>query len=242
MSGAPYHATDIGGFYGSAQPSPELFVRWLQAAVFSSHMRVHGIGEREPWAFGAEAEAIARKWLAFRYRLLPYLQHVIAQAMATGMPVMRAMPLAFPRDPMTRHYDTQFMCGDALLVAPVTAAGGEVEIALPAGAWHDINTRERLAGGTVIRYRAPIDQFPVFGREGFALPLGRAVQHTGEIDIELPLEQVWLFGKPDRSLDGFAQFKIAAAAQTFAIHATAGLRIERFGSAAEVTVLPLETS
>ena len=49
----------------------ELYVRWLQAAVFSSHMRVHGIGEREPWAFGAEAEAIARKWLAFRYRLIP---------------------------------------------------------------------------------------------------------------------------------------------------------------------------
>ena len=241
MSGAPYHATDIGGFYGSAQPSPELFVRWLQAAVFSSHMRVHGIGEREPWAFGAEAEAIARKWLAFRYRLLPYLQHVIAQAVATGMPVMRAMPLAFPRDPLTRHYDTQFMCGDALLVAPVTAAGGEVEIGLPAGAWHDVNTRERIAGGTVIRYRAPIDQFPVFGREGFALPLGRAVQHTGEIDLERPLEQVWLFGKPDRSLDRFGQFKIAAAAETFAIHAAEGLRIERFGSAADVTVLPLET-
>ena len=74
--------SDIGGFYGSAQPSPELFVRWLQAAVFSSHIRVHGIGEREPWAFGAEAEAIARKWLAFRYRLIPYLQRVIARGRA----------------------------------------------------------------------------------------------------------------------------------------------------------------
>ena len=42
-------------------------------------MRVHGIGEREPWAFGAEAEAIARKWLAFRYRLIPYLERVIAR-------------------------------------------------------------------------------------------------------------------------------------------------------------------
>ena len=59
MSGVPYHSSDIGGFYGSQQPSAELYLRWLQAAVFSSHMRVHGIGEREPWAFGAEAEAIA---------------------------------------------------------------------------------------------------------------------------------------------------------------------------------------
>ena len=61
MSGVPYHSSDIGGFYGSQQPSAELYLRWLQAAVFSSHMRVHGIGEREPWAFGADAEAIAQE-------------------------------------------------------------------------------------------------------------------------------------------------------------------------------------
>ena len=54
MSGVPYHASDIGGFYGSVQPSAELYLRWLQMSVFSSHMRVHGIGAREPWAFGEE--------------------------------------------------------------------------------------------------------------------------------------------------------------------------------------------
>ena len=53
MSGNPYHSSDIGGFYGAAQPSAELYVRWLQATVFSSHIRMHGIGEREPWVFGA---------------------------------------------------------------------------------------------------------------------------------------------------------------------------------------------
>ena len=132
------------------------------------------------------------------------------------------------------------MCGDALLVAPIVAAGGEVEIALPEGAWHDLNTRERLVGGCVIRYRAPIDQFPVFGREGFVLPLGRVVQHTGEIDVERPLEQVWLFGKPGRRVEGFAQFRVDAAGQAFAVHAAADLRIDRFGNAADVTVLPLE--
>jgi alpha-D-xyloside xylohydrolase len=242
MSGAPYHSTDVGGFYGSTPPSPELFVRWLQAAVFSSHLRLHGLGAREPWAFGADAEAIARKWLNFRYRLLPYLQRVIADATAKGLPVMRAMPLAYPRDPLTRGYETQFMCGDALLVAPIVAAGGEVEIALPEGAWHDLNTRERLAGGCVIRYRAPIDQFPVFGRDGFVLPLGRVVQHTGEIDAEAPLEQVWLFGRPARRVEGFAQFRVDAAGQAFAVHAAADLRIERFGDAADVTILPLDAA
>ncbi len=160
--------------------------RWLQATVFCSHIRVHGVGEREPWIFGPEIEAICRKWLAFRYRLIPYLETAIAQATRTGMPVMRAMPLAFPGNALVRDFDTQFMCGDTLLVAPILRDGGDVEIALPPGNWYDLNTRQRFAGRQVIRYRAKLDQFPVFGREGHALPLGRAVQHTGEIDSANP--------------------------------------------------------
>ena len=237
MSGGPFHASAVGGFYGSAQPSPELFVRWLQAAIFGSHVLLHGVGEREPWAFGAEAEAVARKWLTFRYRLLPYLQRVVDEASATGMPVMRAMPLAFPEDALTRHSDTQFMCGDALLVAPIVAPGGEVVIALPPGGWYDLNSRQRVPGASLVRYRASLDQFPVFGREGFALPLGRAVQHTGEIDAERPLEQVWVFGKPTRPLDGYAQAAITATADdTYAVRAAAGVKVECFGDAAGVSV------
>ena len=208
MSGNPYHSSDIGGFYGANQPSAELFVRWLQATVFSSHIRVHGIGEREPWAFGAEAEAVAKKWLAFRYRLIPYLERVIEHATASGLPVMRAMPLAFSGNALVRHYETQFMCGDMLLVAPIVQPGGEVEIALPPGGWYDLNTRRRFAGRQVLRYRAKLEQFPVFGREGYALPLGRAVQHTGQIDAKAPLEMLWVFGPPEHALDGFAQASI----------------------------------
>ena len=237
MSGVPCHSSDIGGFYGSTQPDAELFLRWLQASVFSSHIRVHGIGEREPWAFGAEAEAIARKWLAFRYRLIPYLQQVIAEAGATGLPVMRAMPLAFPDNSLVRSYETQFMCGDALFVAPIIAAGHEVEIALPPGAWYDLNSRQRVPGQRVFRYRAALDQFLVFGREGYALPLGPSVQHTGEIDPARPLEQLWLFGKPVRPLAGFAQASISAGAGgRFAVRADANLKVVPFGDAAEFAV------
>ena len=239
MSGAPYHATDIGGFYGSAQPSPELYVRWLQAAVFSSHMRVHGIGAREPWAFGDEAEAVARRWIEFRYRLLPYLRSVITQAVETGLPVMRAMPLAFPSNALTRGYETQFLCGDALLVAPIVAAGGEVEVALPPGAWYDLGTRQRLAGRQVIRYRATLERFPVFGREGYALPLGPVVQHTGEIDTAKPLDALWVFGKPAYALDGFAQARIAVSDGRANVAAAPEVSVEIFGDAPDVQVVSL---
>jgi alpha-D-xyloside xylohydrolase len=233
MSGNPYHSSDIGGFYGSGQPSAELYVRWLQASVFSSHMHMHGMGEREPWAFGADAEAVAKKWLAFRYRLIPYLERVIKQASRTGLPVMRAMPLAFPGNALTRDFDTQFMCGDAVLVAPIVKEGGEIDVALPPGGWYDLNTRQRYAGRQVLRYKAKLDQFPLFGREGYALPLGRAVQHTGEIDAAKPLEMLWVFGKPVASLDGFTQARIQADGEgAFMLRAATGFDVQIFGEAA----------
>ena len=240
MSGNPYHSSDIGGFYGAEQPSAELYVRWLQATVFCSHIRVHGIGEHEPWAFGPEIEAVCRKWLAFRYRLIPYLESVIANATATGMPVMRAMPLAFPGNALVRNFETQFMCGDALLVAPIVREGGEVEIALPPGGWFDLNTRQRLAGRQVIRYRAKLDQFPAFAREGYALPLGHAVQHTGEIDHARPLELLWIFGRPTAPLTGFTQARIDFGGDdVYTVRVAHGVRTEVWGDAASVHVAPL---
>jgi alpha-D-xyloside xylohydrolase len=237
MSGGPYHSTDIGGFYGSTQPTAELYLRWLQMSVFSSHMRLHGIGEREPWAFGDDAEALARRWIELRYRLLPYLKSVIAHVTATGMPVMRAMPLAFPTNALTRSYETQFMCGDALLVAPIIAAGGEVDVALPPGAWYDLQSRQRLAGRQVIRYRATLDKFPVFGREGYALPLGPVVQSTREIDSESPLDALYVFGKPARTLGGFRQVGVTLDESGGIVTAAPGVTVEVFGDATGIRVV-----
>ena len=86
LSGAPYYATDVGGFYGD-QRNAELFVRWLQAAVFSAHIRLHGIGQREPWSYansnndGDEAVNAANKALQLRYRLIPYIYQAIQKSL-----------------------------------------------------------------------------------------------------------------------------------------------------------------
>jgi alpha-glucosidase (family GH31 glycosyl hydrolase) len=151
------------------------------------------------------------------------------------MPVMRAMPLAFPATALTRGYETQFMCGDALLVAPIISAGGEVEVALPPGAWYDLATRQRIAGRQVIRYRATLERFPVFGREGHALPLGPVVQSTAEIDLASPLDTIYVFGKPTRPLAGFSQVNISAGEHA-QIDANVGIGVEVFGDGAGVSV------
>ena len=128
------------------------------------------------------------------------------------------------------------MYGEALLVAPIVAAGGEVDVALPPGAWYDLGTRQRLAGRQVIRYRATLERFPVFGREGYTLPLGPVVQHTGEIDVEKPLDALWVFGKPARTLNGFAQAGITLADGRATVTAAPEVNVEIFGDPADVEV------
>jgi len=240
MSGGACHGLSVGAHRPAHPPDAELFVRWLQAAVFASHLRLVMPQGREPWQLGAEIEAIARKWIALRYRLIPYLEQAIAQAAATGMPVMRAMPLAFPASALVRGFDTQFMCGDTLLVAPIVRDGGEVAIALPAGGWYDLNTRQRHGGPRVLRYTAQLDQFPVFGREGHALPLGPAVQHTGEAGALRAIESLWLFGTPRSPYDASGQVSIVIDdAGTPVVRAAPGVDVQVFGDDATIAVEPL---
>ena len=132
MSGAPFHATDIGGFYGATQPSAELFVRWLQAAVFSSHIRVHGIGEREPWAFGARRGSDRAQMAAvpLSAAALSAARHRRSDGDRAARHARDAARVS-RRNARRARFDTQFMCGDALLVAPIIAAGGEVDDRLP---------------------------------------------------------------------------------------------------------------
>ncbi len=208
LSGVPFYATDIGGFYGSKQPDAELYLRWLQWSVFSSHMRLHGIGAREPWAFGPEAERIAKRWIDFRYRLLPYLDAMCDEASSNGLPVMRAMCLAFAHDRLAWPFEEQFLCGDCLLIAPVKRPGGGVDVYLPRGDdWIDLDSGERHAGGTLLRTQVKLDTLPQFGRVGYALPLARQVRRADDIDWSAPLDEVWLFGPETVERRGFGQLR-----------------------------------
>jgi alpha-D-xyloside xylohydrolase len=180
LTGAPYYATDVGGFYGDTR-DPILYVRWAQASVFSAHMRLHGIGAREPWSYGTDAERAVSEALKLRYRLIPYLRAAMAQASATGLPVQRAMVLAFPDDPAAWAFDDQWMCGDDLLVAPVLNPEGIVRVYLPAGAWEHAFTGASYAGGQVHTLRLGLTEMAVFKRAGTVIALGPEAQSTAEL-------------------------------------------------------------
>jgi len=190
MTGAPYYATDVGGFYGD-QRDPVLYVRWAQASVFSAHMRLHGIGAREPWSYGPEAERAATAALELRYRLLPYLWRAVQQASASGLPVQRAMALVCPDEPEAWGFDHQFFCGDDLLVAPCLEPCGRVRVYLPEGEWRRFPGGEAFPGGRTHELVLALDELAVFARRGAEIPLGTAVQHTGELGSVPRVTEVW---------------------------------------------------
>lgn len=181
MSGAPYFATDVGGFYKDTRDA-ELFVRWSQTAVFSAHMRLHGIGQREPWSYGSQAEKAVDQALKLRYQLIPYIQQTMQQASQTGLPVMRAMALAFPDDRLARGFEIQFMFGDHLLVVPCTQPGGEVEFYLPQGQWLKFPEQKVFSGGCVHKLTLALDEMAVFVPHGQSLPIGPNILHTEQLE------------------------------------------------------------
>jgi len=190
LTGAPFYATDVGGFYGDRR-DPRLYVRWTQASVFSAHMRLHGIGAREPWSYGAEAESAAMAALELRYRLLPYLWRTVEEASATGLPVQRAMALACPDEPEAWGFDHQFFCGEDLLVAPCLDPTGRVRVYLPDGEWCRFPGGESFEGGRTHDLVLALDEMAVFARRGTEIPLGPVVRHTGEVGHLPEVVETW---------------------------------------------------
>ena len=180
MSGVPYWGTDIGGYYPTAETSGELFARWFQFGAFCPLFRAHGRAWRErlPWSYGAEIEAVCRRYLDLRYRLLPYTYTLAWQAHRNGLPLMRALVLNHADDPRVWELGSEYLWGDDLLVAPVTSEGAtQCPVYLPRGRWHDFWTHQVYEGPRGISVEAPLDRLPLFVRAVSILPMGPLVQH-----------------------------------------------------------------
>ena len=117
LSGISFVGDDVGGFGGS--PPPDLLTRWIEIGAFKPLYRDHstkGSLQQEVWVHGPEHEAIRRRYIETRYRLLPYIYTLADEASRTGVPLVRPLFLEFPD--YFSAIDTEFLLGPALLVAP----------------------------------------------------------------------------------------------------------------------------
>lgn len=200
-SGVPVQMHGLGSAgHPVASMTPELYIRWLATNVFSANFSFQGVPALLPQAFDARTRELVQHWLQWRYRLIPYVLGIIEDSVRTGLPVQRSMALAFPADTLAHAWDTQYLFGPALLVAPALHEGRDIKVYLPKGdAWWDLNTGWRYEGGTTWTVEAGLDTLPIFGREGHMLCLGPTAQSTGEFNSARILDEVWMFGMPEHS-------------------------------------------
>src|SRR5205807_1038925 len=121
ISGMPLVGDDIGGFAGS--PTPDLLTRWFEVGALNPIYRDHtakGTADQEPWIHGPEHEAIRKKYIELRYRLMLYLYTAIEETTRTGIPLMRPLFLEYPQAAGFYGDDRDFLFGRDLFVAPVT--------------------------------------------------------------------------------------------------------------------------
>jgi alpha-glucosidase len=195
LSGFGLCGADAGGFIGT--PSPELLTRWTELGTFQPLDRNHankGSGEKEVWVHGPEQEAIRRRYIEERYRLLPYIYTVVEELTRTGLPVVRPLFLEFPAaskdlHPLDLDMGNEFLFGPDLLVAPppFPEQPDSYPLQLPVGLWYDYWTGEKIHSVTAekdaaesIVIQPKLDILPIYVREGSILPLQPLVQSTDE--------------------------------------------------------------
>lgn len=188
-SGFSFWSHDISGFEHTAPP--DLYKRWLQFGMFSSHSRLHGsTSYRVPWLFDEESVDVLRYFAKLKNQLMPYLYSMAVNAHEQGIPLMRPMFFDFPEDPAVRYLDMQYLFGDSILVAPIFNDYGAVDYYLPEGEWTHLISGDGKAGGRW--YRETFDYFslPVYVRENTILPFGQVhdqpvYDYVKQIDLRL---------------------------------------------------------
>lgn len=181
LSGIPFTGYDVGGYIGDA--SKDLYMRWIEAGVFSPFFRNHREffgAAGEPWAYGEEAEAISKTYISFRYRLLPYIYAAFYEAAQTGMPIARSLCINYPFDEKVYNttFQYQFLFGSEILVAAVQGRDEFKKIYLPKGNWYDLNTGELLHGNQELIRSFPIYTLPLFARASAIIPMQNIIQST----------------------------------------------------------------
>lgn len=171
LSGFGYWSHDIGGFEDGC--SPDIYKRWTQFGLLSTHSRYHGSGEyKVPWQYGEEAVEVTRKFTKLKVALMPYLYSQAVYTHTTGVPMMRAMVLEFNEDRTTHTLDGQYMLGDRLLVVPIMNDKGEAEYYLPKGTWTNILTNKEYTGQSWIKEIHDYKTLPLLVRENSIIVTG----------------------------------------------------------------------
>lgn len=173
----------------------EDLIRRLQTVVFSALSMTNGwYIDGIPWEQLSCLDE-ARELMQIRMSLIPYLYSAFYIYHTSGKPPVRPLVSDYTADENARACDSEYLLGDALLIAPMTADEHEREVYLPQGAWYDFWSGEKFDAG---RHVVKTERIPVFVKSGALLPLAEPVEYV-EPDTVFKLE-LKLYGEGGRAL------------------------------------------
>lgn len=192
LSGFAFWSHDVPGFHTlpnfmNSVVQDDVYMRWTQFGVFSSHIRYHGTNKREPWHYPNIAPMVKR-WWKLRYKLIPYILRESEKATHSGSTIVQALIFHHPEDNNCWHIDDEYYFGDDFLVAPVMSSDNCRDIYLPEGEWVEFFTGDRFSvsdGGKWLKdIETPLDRMPVFVRKGAVIPVyPEDVDSTDDMDM-----------------------------------------------------------
>lgn len=151
----------VGGDEEGIKSDRELFVRWMQLAIFMPIFQF----SVAPFEFDSEVEKIAADLLKIRESIiLPYFRKYLNESFEVGFPLIRPLWWLSPDDVQTYEIDDQFLVHDNIVVAPVLSKGQtKRNIYLPEGWWRDELTGTIRKGKKwIYNYEARLNKVPYF--------------------------------------------------------------------------------
>ena len=96
-----------------------------------------------------------------------YIKASVDETVRTGLPLIRAMFIEYPDDPVCWTIPDEYMFGPDYLVAPVTEYKARSrKVYLPQGDWEACDSGAVIhSKGEYIEAEAPLDYMPVFKKQ-----------------------------------------------------------------------------
>lgn len=180
-SGIAFWGWDLAGFSGDI-PTPELYLRAAAMSVFCPIMQYHTepsdrSNDRTPWNIAQKTSNPAvitdfAKLANLRMNILPYIYCQSKTSSKSGIPLMRAMFIECPEDPVCSDMWDQYMFGDNMLIAPIVEEDmSSRKVYLPKGIWKDFFTGLTFEGESFIDVKAELGEIPVYIKQNSIIPL-----------------------------------------------------------------------
>jgi alpha-D-xyloside xylohydrolase len=191
---APAANSEFGTASGHDEIAPNIYIRWAEFSTFCGFFLNGGHGERRLWKRTQAELEIIRKFAWLHTELVPYMYSQVVLCHNGGPPLMR---------PLTQG-KFEYLFGEDLFVAPVFEDTLTRTVSLPAGKWRYLfHDEEVFQGSTRIIRDFPMDEFPVFIREGAIIPVKVTRPYSGFGDRDSAEFMTWLIypnGHSERTL------------------------------------------